>query len=68
MLGSSLVVFGASIVYANNSYLYFTQGSGLFGVLTLIMALQIYTFMHLYTLNMFLLEQPKLNPGVPTVG
>jgi hypothetical protein len=68
LLGSSLVVFGASVAYTSNTIFYLTEGPGLFAILTLLMALQTYTFIHLYTLNMFLLEQPKLNSGVPAVG
>jgi hypothetical protein len=55
-------------VYVNNSYLYFTEGAGLFMFLTLLSALQIYTFIYVYILTTFLTEQPKLNSGVPTVG
>jgi len=58
---------GGSIVYANNSYLYFTEGIPLFLFLTLLSGLQIYTFIYVYTITTFLLEQPKLNPG-GTVG
>ena len=68
LLGSALVVLGGSITYVNGSFNYFTQGFGLFTYLIIISALQIYTFIYLYTLVTFLTQQPKLNPGVPTVG
>ena len=66
-LGSALVVFGASIIYANDSYIYFTQGKGLFFIITLITGIQIYTFIYVYTLTTFLMEQPKLNSRA-TIG
>jgi hypothetical protein len=61
-------VFGASVAMSSNSFQYFTEGFGLFAFLTLLSALQVYTFIHVYIMSTFLTQQPKLNSGVPTVG
>lgn len=66
-LGGAIVILSGSIILTNGSYEYWTYGMGLFFVLILLSALQIFTFIHVWTLNTFLSQQPKQNLGPATV-